>query len=82
MADAATLVDVGSVGWIGVGAGLAMLGGAIGTGLAQSSVGASAVGVIAEKPEEMSKLILFYLIPETLVVFGFVVAFLLIGKIV
>lgn len=81
MADAATAIDIGSVGWIGVGAGLAMLGGAIGTGLAQSSVGASAVGVIAEKPEESSKLLLYYLIPETLVVFGFVVAFLLIGKI-
>jgi V/A-type H+/Na+-transporting ATPase subunit K len=81
MADAATAVEVGSAGWIGLGAAIAMLGGAIGTSLAQSSVGASAMGVIAEKPEQSSSLLIYYLIPETIVVFGFVIAFLLIGKI-
>lgn len=86
MADAATAAagaaaGLGDPGLIAVGAGLAILGGAIGTGMAQSSVGASAIGVIAEKPEESSKLLLYYLIPETLVVFGFVIAFLLLGKI-
>lgn len=71
---------VETIGWIGVGAGLAMLGGAIGTALAQSSVGASAVGVMAEKPELSNNLLIYYVIPETLVVFGFIIAFLLIGK--
>lgn len=85
MADPVTAATVtGGIakeGLIAIGAGIAMLGGAIGTGMVQSSVGSSAIGVIAEKPEESSKLLLYYLIPETLVVFGFVVAFLLLGKI-
>ncbi len=67
-------------GGIAIGAGLAIAGGAIATGMVQSGVGSSAVGVLAEKPEENSKLLLYYLIPETLVVFGFVIAFLLLGK--
>ena len=40
-----------------LGAAIAIFGGAIGTGLAQSAIGASAVGVIAEKPEQASKLL-------------------------
>lgn len=80
MADAGIISGI-SGGLIGIGAGLAILGGAIGTGLVQSSVGASALGVLAEKPELNSTLLLYYVIPETLVIFGFVIAFLLLGKI-
>lgn len=64
-----------------LGAGLAILGGAIGTGWAQAAIGSSAMGVIAEKPDQASKLLVWLAIPETIVIFGFVVAFLLIGKI-
>lgn len=83
MADIATAAQtaLGDNGVIAIAAGLAILGGAIGTAFVQSSVGSSAMGVIAERPEESSKLLIYYLVPETIVVFGFVIAFLLIGKI-
>jgi V/A-type H+-transporting ATPase subunit K len=60
-----------------VGAGLAILGGAIGTGIAQSAVGAAGLGMIAEKPESTGIALLFYVLPETLLIFGFVVAILI-----
>ncbi|MEK6958028.1 MAG: ATPase [archaeon] len=64
-------------GLIAIGAGIAVFGGAIGTGWAQSAIGSSAMGVIAEKPEQATKLIIWLAIPETIVIFGFVVALLL-----
>ncbi len=60
-----------------VGAGLAILGGAIGTGIAQSAVGAAGLGMIAEKPDSTGIALLFYVLPETLLIFGFVVAILI-----
>jgi V/A-type H+-transporting ATPase subunit K len=62
------------VGLLGVGAGLAVGLGAIGTGLAQSRIGAAAMGAIAEKPELTGRAILLLAIPETLVILGFAVA--------
>lgn len=66
---------------IAIAAAIAMFGGAMGTAWAQASVGSSIMGVVAEKPEEASKLILYMALPELIVVLGFVVAFLLLGKI-
>ena len=60
-----------------VGAGIAILGGAIGTGIAQSAIGAAGLGLIAEKPEEFGRAIVFLVIPETLIIFGFIVAYLI-----
>ncbi len=60
-----------------IGAGIAILGGAIGTGVAQSAIGSAGLGLIAEKPEEMGKVLLFLVIPETLLIFGFVIAILI-----
>jgi V/A-type H+-transporting ATPase subunit K len=60
-----------------IGAGIAITGGAIGTGWAQASIGSSSLGLIAEKPEEMGKALLFVVLPETLVIFGFVIAILI-----
>jgi len=65
-------------GLVAVGAGIAILGGAIGTGIAQAAIGSSAIGVIAEKPEEATKLIIWVAIPETIVIFGFVIALLMV----
>jgi len=62
---------------LALGAGLAILGGAIGTGLAQSGIGSAAMGVIAERPEEAGKILIWLVIPETIVIFGFVVGVLL-----
>jgi len=67
-----------AAGLIALGAGLAIAGGAVGTGLAQAGIGSAGMGVIAEKPEEFGRVLLFIAIPETLVIFGFVIAIILI----
>ncbi len=55
----------------------AIAGGAIATGIAQSSIGSAGIGLLAEKPEEMGRVLLFLVLPETLIIFGFVVAILI-----
>jgi V/A-type H+/Na+-transporting ATPase subunit K len=62
------------VGLIAIGAGLAIGLAALATGLAQSRIGAAAMGAIAEKPELTGRAILLIAIPETLVILGFAVA--------
>ena len=74
------MVLLENAGAIGVAAAVAMFGGAIGTAWAQASIGSSVMGVLAEKPEEAFKLIVYMALPELIVLLGFVVAFLLVGK--
>jgi V/A-type H+-transporting ATPase subunit K len=47
---------------------------AIGTGVAQSRIGAAGCGTLAERPESATTVILLVAIPETMVILGFVVA--------
>ncbi len=65
---------------LGIGAGLAVGLAGIGTGLAQSGVGAGGTGAIAEKPELLPQVLILFAIPETIVVFGFVISFLLLNN--
>ncbi|MBS3069864.1 ATPase [Candidatus Micrarchaeota archaeon] len=67
-------------GALAIAAGLAVAGGAIGTAWAQASIGSSIMGVLAEKPEQAFKLIVYMALPELILLLGFVVSFLLIGK--
>jgi V/A-type H+/Na+-transporting ATPase subunit K len=60
-----------------VGAGLVMLGGAVGTGMAQSAIGSSGMGLVAEKPEEFGRALLFLVLPESILIFAFVIAILI-----
>ncbi len=60
-----------------IGAGIAIAGGAIGTGVAQSAIGSAGLGLVAEKPDEMGRVLLFLVLPETLLIFGFVIAILI-----
>jgi V/A-type H+-transporting ATPase subunit K len=69
-----------SKGLIAIAMGLAVGLGAIGTAIAQARIGAAGVGSVAEKPESFGMALIFFLLPETLVIFGLVVAFLLFGK--
>ncbi|UCE80560.1 MAG: ATPase [Methanobacteriota archaeon] len=69
-----------------IGTGLALLGAGIamgiagwGTGLAQGQVGAAAVGMTAENPKLFGKGMIMMVLPETIVILGFVVAFLVIN---
>ena len=64
-------------GLVAIGAGLAIGIAALGTGLAQARIGAAAVGAILEKPESLGTVLILLVIPETLVIFGFTVAILI-----
>jgi V/A-type H+-transporting ATPase subunit K len=69
-----------SKGLIAVGMGLAVGLSALGTGLAQARIGAAGLGSAVEKPESLGLALIFLLLPETLVIFGLVIAFILFGK--
>ena len=60
-----------------LGAGIALAGCGIGTGLGQGPIGAAAVGMIAEDPNRFGHALLFTVLPETVVLFGFLAIFLL-----
>lgn len=47
------------------------------TAWAQSRIGAAGAGALAEKPENAGTLIIMVAIPETMVILGFVIAFLI-----
>jgi len=64
-------------GLVAIGAGIAVGLAGIGSGLGESNIGAAAVGAMAEKPEMFGKALLMTVIPETIVIFGLVVAILL-----
>ncbi|MEM3399869.1 MAG: ATPase [Candidatus Micrarchaeia archaeon] len=74
---AETTASTLSTAALAIGAAVSILGGAIATAWAQSSIGSAAMGVIAERPEESGKLLVYLVIPETIVIFGFVIAIML-----
>ncbi len=55
----------------------AIVGAAFATGMTQSAIGSAGMGLLAEKPEEMGRMLLFLVLPETIVIFGFVIAILI-----
>jgi len=74
------LGDVGAAG-VAIAAALTVLGTGLATAWAEKVIGAASVGAIAEKPELFGRVLPLVVIPETIVVFGLVIAFLLLGKI-
>ena len=67
--------------WAFIAAAVAFGLGAIGAGLAISSVGAAAMGAVAEKPEIAGQALIFVALAEGLVVFGFIMGLLILGKV-
>lgn len=65
---------------IAIAAGLAVGLTGLGAGLAEKDIGAAAVGATAEDPKMFVKGIVFIVLPETILLLGFVMAFLLIAK--
>lgn len=70
----------------GVGTGMIALGAALSIGLtaiaaaiAEKAIGTAAIGAMAEKEELFGKGLILTVIPETLVIFGLVIAILIIG---
>ena len=72
------MVDIGT-GLLGLGAAIAIAGTGIGAGIGESRVGAAAVGAMAEKESLFGKGLLLMVIPETLIIFGLVVAILILN---
>ncbi len=71
-------VDIGT-GLLAVGAGLAVGLSAVGAGMGEGPIGAAAVGALAEKEELFGKGILMTVLPESLIIFGLVIALKILG---
>lgn len=66
---------------LAIGAGLTMGLSVIGSGIAVGRIGAAAMGAAAEKPELLTRSLLFVALAEGLAVLGFAVAIMLVQKI-
>lgn len=64
---------------LAIGAGLAIGLAGIGASLGMGTASAAALGAITEKPETFGKSILYVVFIEAVAIYGFVIAFLLIG---
>ncbi|MGA9138705.1 MAG: ATPase [Methanocella sp.] len=64
-------------GLVAIGAGLAVGLAGIGSGIAEKDIGAAAVGAIAEDRSFFGQGMIFTVLPETIVIFGLVIAILL-----
>ena len=71
----------GDLQWALIAAAIAFGFGAIGAGIAIANVGAAAMGAIGEKPEIASQALIFIALAEGLVVFGFITALMILGKV-
>ncbi len=68
-------------GYAFIGAAIAFGFGAIGAGIGIGNVGAAAMGAIAEKPEMAGQALIFVALAEGLVIFGFITALMILGKV-
>jgi V/A-type H+-transporting ATPase subunit K len=55
--------------------------GALGAGIGIGNVGAAAMGAISEKPEIAGQALIFIALAEGLVVFGFITALIILGRV-
>jgi V/A-type H+/Na+-transporting ATPase subunit K len=70
-------IAASQMGMKALGAGIAVGLTGIGTGVAEMGIGSAAVGAVAENKDMFGLALLFTVIPETIVIFGLVVALLL-----
>ena len=73
-------VSASQTGMICLAAAIAFAMGALAAGIAIGNVGAAAMGAISEKPELASQALIFIALAEGLVVFGFIIALMILGK--
>ncbi len=71
------MVEPTQAGFVAIGAGLAVGLAGIGAGLGEQAIGAAAVGAMAEDEKFFGKGLLMTVIPESIVIFGLVVALIL-----
>ncbi len=68
-----------STGLIAIASGLAIGMSAIAAAIAEKEIGVAAIGAMAEKEELFGKGLILTVIPETIVIFGLVVAILILN---
>ncbi len=78
MATATAITNAAAI----IAAGIAIAGGLIGTGMAQSGIGASGMGIIAEDRSKFVTVLIFFVIPETLWILGFVLGYIILKGII
>ncbi len=66
---------------LALGATLTIIGSAFATAWAEKVIGGAAVGAMAEKPELFVRGLVLMVIPETIIIFGLVVALQMVTKI-
>ena len=75
--DPAALAAADPAGMIAIGAGIAVGLAGIGAGMGEQAIGAAAVGAMAEDEKFFGKGLLMTVIPESIAIFGLVVALIL-----
>jgi len=73
-------VSIGT-GLIAISAALAIGISAIATAMAMGAIGSAGVGALVERPQAFGQILIYLVIPETIIIFGFVIAFLINGQI-
>lgn len=68
------------IGLIAIGAGLAIGLAGLATGWAQKDIGVAAIGATAENEKLFGKGLFYMVIPETIVLFGLIIAYMLMQK--
>lgn len=66
-------------GLVAIGAGIAFGLSALATGLSQKDALPAAIGAVAEDPKLFTKVLIFAVLPETALIFGFVIVMVLKG---
>ena len=76
----AAAADTGIVQWAMLSASIAAGLGTVGGGIAVAAVGAAAVGVLAEKPELLGRVLIFVGLAEGIAIYGLIVAILILNR--
>lgn len=79
-ATGTTTLPSSDLGLVCIAAAIAFSMGALGAGIAIGNVGAAAMGAISEKPELAVQGLIFIALAEGLVVFGFIISLMILGK--
>jgi len=79
--DVAITANSKNIMWAVISAAASFAVGAVSAGFAISHVGAAAMGAMSEKPEIGGQALIFIALAEGLVVFGFITALMILGKV-
>ncbi len=76
------MVVLDEAGAVAMAAGLVIAFAAMATAWAEKEIGSAAMGAMAENDKIFGKALILMVIPETIIIFGFLIALMLVGKMV